>query len=72
MTDEDQANLCDQLRRLPAVWDEVGCDAADEIERLASELRLAIGARDYANDLLAQVRERLELRISELERKAPW
>ena len=62
MKDEERQKLCKELRA-----DDYD-DAADEIERLASELRLAISARDYANDLLAQFRER----VSELERKAPW
>lgn len=31
-------------------------EAADEIERLTRELRLAIGARDYANDMLDKAR----------------
>jgi hypothetical protein len=38
MTDEERQKLCDSLRRLPPYLSERGFRAANEIERLATEL----------------------------------
>lgn len=51
-------DLCSELRHWhdPAVGARLSNRAADEIERLSSELRLAQGARDYANAMLDRYR----------------